>query len=176
MSIVIGNMKALNMHYDELWFIMRSMDWFYRKKVGSRFTRYSDSEINQKNYQLLMQPNVKIIDELSPSKELFGFYLSLKKEGNWNQQSFNTKYVHRFIHELASNQEAKDRLNDLWLLDKQGKTVLLVCSCQDEVMCHRSIIGGILHGVGCNVKSTIYGYNISDYDKYYQMYRSEENC
>ena len=173
MPIIIGNMKALNLQYDELWFIMRSMDWFYRKKVGDRFKRYSDVEINQKNYQLLMQPNVKIIDELSPSKELFQFYMSCKNKGTWNGNTFIQKYVPRFIHEISSQQDSKDRLNELWYLDKQGKTILLVCSCQEENMCHRSIIAGLLHGVGCNVIST-FGTDISKYDIYRKMYLAIE--
>lgn len=71
MSIVIGNMKSLNMHYDELWFIMRSMDWFVYEKAGNRFKQYDKTRIKQANYRLLMQPNVKVIDELSPSHDLF---------------------------------------------------------------------------------------------------------
>ena len=52
MSIVIGNMKSLNMHYDELWFIMRSMDWFVYEKVGNRFKQYDKTRIKQANYRL----------------------------------------------------------------------------------------------------------------------------
>ena len=39
---------------------------------------------------------------------------------------------------------------------------------------NRSIIAGLLHGVGCNVVSA-FGTNISRYDVYYKMYREEEN-
>ena len=173
MSIIIGNMKALNMHYDELWFIMRSMDWFYRKKVGDRFKRYSDVEINQKNYQLLMQPTVQIIDELSPSKDLFTWFMVTKNNGKWNETAFHDVYVPRFLREMSSQQDSKDRLNELWSLDKQGKTILLVCSCQEESMCHRSIIAGLLHGVGSNVTSA-FGTDISRYDIYRKMYLAIE--
>ena len=174
MPIIIGNMKALNLQYDELWFIMRSMDWFYRKKVGARFKRYSDTEINQKNYQLLMQPNVKIIDELSPSKDLFTWFMIQKQKGQWNKTTFHNIYVPRFLKEMSSQQDSKDRLNDLWYLDKQGKVILLVCSCQEEDMCHRSIIAGLLHGVGCNVISA-FGNSVSQYDIYYKMYLDINN-
>lgn len=174
MPIIIGNMKALNLQYDELWFIMRSMDWFYRKKVGARFKRYSDTEINQKNYQLLMQPNVKIIDELSPSKDLFTWFMTQKQKGQWNKTTFHNIYVSRFLKEMSSQQDSKDRLNDLWHLDKQGKVILLVCSCQEEDMCHRSIIAGLLHGVGCNVTSA-FGNSVSQYDIYHKMYLDINN-
>lgn len=174
MSIIIGNMKSLNLKYDELWFIMRSMDWFYRKKVGDRFKRYSDTEINQANYRLLMQPNVKIVDDLSPSRDLFKWYMIKKTKGQWNMDTFINEYVPIFINEIVINQDAKDRLNQLWQLDREGKTVLLVCSCQEEQMCHRSIIAGLLHGVGCNVISA-FGTNISQYDMYYKLYCDENN-
>lgn len=173
MSIIIGNMKALNMQYDELWFVMRSMDWFYRKKVGDRFKRYSDKEINQKNYQLLMQPNVKIVSELSPSQDLFRWYLTQRDKGNWNSNTFITDYVPVFLGQILNDQDAKDRLNQLWELDKQNKTILLICSCQEEQMCHRSILAGLLYGCGCNVSSA-FGTNISRYHVYYEMYRDYE--
>lgn len=175
--IVIGNMKSLNMHYDELWFIMRSMDWFVYEKVelGYRFkhSQYDKTKIKQANYRLLMQPNVKVIDELSPSHDLFTWYLIQRQKGEWNQQTFVNKYCSIFINQIIGYQEAKDRLNELYLLDKQGKTVLLVCSCKDEFMCHRSILAGILHGVGCNVQSA-FGTDISRYDIYYKLYREIE--
>lgn len=172
MPIIIGNMKALNLQYDELWFVMRSMDWFYKEKVGNKFPRYSD-KINQKNYRLLMQPNVKIIKDLSPSEDLFRWYMTKKLKGEWNDHAFINTYVNAFLRDLAVNQDAKDRLNDLWLLDKQGKTILLVCVCQEERLCHRSILAGILHGVGCNVMSAS-GTSISKYDIYYDLYRDFE--
>lgn len=170
MPIIIGNMKSLNLKYDELWFIMRSMDWFYKKKVGNRFTKYSNTEINQSNYRLLMQSNVHIVDELSPSKHLYTYYLLCKDRGTWNYGTFTRQYVPVFIHEMSTQQDSKDKLNELWSLDKQGKTILLVCACQEEHMCHRSIIAGLLHSVGCNVTSA-FGTNISEYDKYYEMYK-----
>lgn len=173
MSIIIGNMKSLNLKYDELWFIMRSMDWFYKKKIGNRYPKYSN-EINQKNYQLLMQPNVKIVDDLAPSRDLFTWYMRTKQQGNWNMDTFTNGYVPTFIKDIFANQDAKDRLNQLWRLDKQGKTILLVCSCQEEAMCHRSIIAGLLHGVGCNVSSSMNN-DISQYDVYRTMYCEIEN-
>lgn len=45
---------------------------------------------------------------------------------------------------------------------------------KEEQMCHRSIIAGLLHGVGCNVVSA-FGTNISRYDMYYKLYCDENN-
>lgn len=173
MPIIIGNMKSLNLHYDELWFIMRSMDWFYMKKVGNRFSYYSNKEINQTNYRLLMQPNVHIVDELSPSRDLYTWYMSQRDRKQWTKEQFDNIYVPRFIKEMSTQQDSKDKLNELWQADRQNKIILLVCACQDEDMCHRSIIAGILHGTGINVMSA-FGNSISQYDKYYSMYREYE--
>ena len=175
MPIIIGNMKALNLQYAELWFIMRSMDWYYKKKEkkpSKRFTLYSD-EIIEANYRFLMHPNVKIISDLAPSQDLFTWYMLQRNKGQWNQEAFDKTYVPAFIRDLSTQQDSKDRLNQLWYEDKNGKTILLVCACQEENMCHRSIIAGVLHGVGVNVTST-FGTDISCYDKYYQMYRDAE--
>lgn len=164
MPIIIGNMKSLNKHYDELWFVMRSMDWFYKEKVTER--------VIDKNYRFLMQPNVKVIDDLSPSKELFYLYLKKKKNFNWNERSFFSEYAPRFTKELIENEEAKFRLNQLWSLDRAGKTVLIVCSCAEEKLCHRSILAGILYGAGCNV---ITDNPVKDYLRFYDDYRIIES-
>lgn len=174
MPIIIGNMKSLNMHYDELWFAMRSMDWFYKKKIKSSFGMTIATEINKKNYQLLMQPNVHIVDDLAPSRELYTFYLSCKDRGTWGHETFYMDYVPKFIHEMSYQEDSRDKLNELYRLDKQGKTVLLVCACQEENVCHRSILAGLLHGAGCNVISS-FGTDISKYDVYYEMYKNKRD-
>ena len=163
MPIIIGNMKSLNKHYDELWFVMRSMDWFYKDKVTGK--------IIDKNYRLLMQPNVKIISDLSPSRELFYWYLKEKRKGCWDIENFLLGYAPKFIKGLVENPDAKDRLNQLWSLDREGKTVLIVCSCSEENTCHRSILAGILHCVGCHV---ITEYSINNYVSFYNDYRAIE--
>lgn len=165
MPIIIGNMKALNMKYDELWFVMHSMKWYFRdKKTG---------EIN-KNAELISQPNVHVVNDLAPSHELYTFYLSHKNRGTWDEDVFWTKYVPMFIHEMSTQEDSRDKLNELYCLDKQGKTILLVCACQEENICHRSILAGLLYGVGCDVKSS-FGTDISKYKIYYEMYTIERN-
>jgi len=59
-------------------------------------------------------------------------------------------------------------LNQLYLADKAGKKINLVCFCPTEDMCHRIIIAGLLQGSGCDVqlKSNI------DYQKYYELYKN----
>ena len=167
--IIIGNMKFLNRQYDELWFVMRSMDWFlYEKVKGSRFNTYDKTKLNKRNYELLMQPNVKVIDELSPSKDLFTYFLSCKQHQTWDEKRFKEKYVPGFLKEINC-EDGRDRLNELWRLDRAGKTILLVCTCQEENMCHRSILAGVLASVGCNVQ--VQG-NLNDYLVYGEMFKT----
>jgi uncharacterized protein YeaO (DUF488 family) len=166
--IIIGNMKYLNRQYDELWFVMRSMDWFiYEKTKSLRFAKYDKTKLIKKNYELLMQPNVKIISELSPSEGLFRYYLSCKEHKTWDEKRFKNKYVPWFLDSI-NNEDGRDRLNELWRLDKASKTVLLICTCQEENMCHRSILAGILASVGCNVQ--VQG-NLNDYLVYGEMFK-----
>lgn len=107
------------------------------------------------------------VSVLSPSSELFGWYYNLKKQGLWRDDLFVTGYVPRFLKEMHS-QEARDMLNKIYLLDKQGKKIALTCFCTNEAGCHRSIIAGLLQGVGCAVITS----SGTDYRKYYDMYRN----
>lgn len=126
--------------YDEVWAIVQSI----------------------KNTGKMMQ-----VADLSPSKELFFQYRKLVKEGKWGEQAFQEIYVPQFIHELSGNKRAKDCLNRLYALDKMEKNICLACFCKEEELCHRSIIAGLLQGVGCNVITE----NMAVYTKYYKMYR-----
>jgi uncharacterized protein YeaO (DUF488 family) len=147
---------------------MRSMDWFlYEKSKSLRFNIYDKTKPIKRNYELLMQSNVKIIDELSPSNDLFRYYLSCKEHKTWDEKRFKNKYVPYFLDSI-NNEDGRNRLNELWKLDRAGKTVLLLCTCQEESMCHRSILAGILASVGCNVQ--VQG-NLNDYLIYGEMFK-----
>lgn len=140
--IIITNIKNANKEFDENWAIVRSM-------------KNKSSWIAQ-------------VAELSPTKDLFYKYLQLRDAGNWNRDAFNNIYVPQFIKELKENAVAKNKLNYLYKQDKTGKTISLSCFCPDETLCHRSIIAGLLSGVGCNV-TTDTG---QSYTQYYDMYKS----
>lgn len=91
--------------------------------------------------------------DLSPSRELFYRYLDLKKAGSWNRETFETVYRPRFLRDLAENPNVPALLNRLWQIDRQGKTAAIACFCADESLCHRSLLGGILAGAGCGVRT-----------------------
>lgn len=128
--------------YDEIWAIVRSM-------------KSSSNKIKQ-------------VTSLSPSLDLFFKYRSLAKNNNWNKKTFQEIYVPQFISELKTGPEkGYELLNQLYFADKAGKKICLICFCGDEELCHRSIIAGLLQGVGCDVKTE----KNTNYSKYFEMYK-----
>lgn len=108
---------------------------------------------------------IKHVTELSPSQLLLAKFYKLKNHGEWNKTTFDGIYLPNFLKEMC-NRSAKAKLNDLYKADKEGKNIALVCFCTDESLCHRSIIAGLLQGVGCNVHTS----QGTDYSRYYQEY------
>ena len=125
--------------YDEVWAIVRS-------------------------WKTPNNPHVKHVPELSPSPKLFGMFQEAKKKETWGEVYFNTIYVPIFLTDVKKDNKAKNALNRLVKADREGKNICLVCYCTDEHICHRSIVAGLLQGIGCNV-------DVGDnYSKYYDQY------
>ncbi len=133
----ISNIQYEN--YDEIWAIVRSLKH--------------------------PNPHLKQVTELSPSWDLFKTFQELKQAGDWNQKTFQEIYVPRFLTQMKGT-EARNRLNQLYLRDKAGESLALVCFCPDETLCHRSIIAGLLQGCGCNVQG-VHG----NYAHYFDQYK-----
>ena len=146
--ITIGQLGMETRGYDETWAIVRSL----KKKKKSEIRLY----------------DIRQVIDLSPSRELFNLYRKWVAEGYWNEDTFNTCYVPTFLRQLKHDKRAKDKLNELYLKDKQGKKILLLCYCKDEHICHRSIIAGVLMGVGCNVVVANKDNNYIIYDAMYR--------
>ena len=123
----LTDLKKENTHFDEIWVIMR-----YVRNLG---------------------PDMKQVAWLAPSQELFTKYRQLVNENAWDRAAWETIYVPQFLYELKTNGKAYvwDALNYLWKADREGKSIAVCCSCTDESMCHRSVVGGLLQAVGCNV-------------------------
>ena len=102
-------------------------------------------------------PGIVQHEELSPSEPLF----ARAKRG---EIDFRKEYVPRFIEEIADHQESTKALDYLVQADKDGKNIALICSCDNENECHRSIIGGILQGMGAKVSGLT-----RDYSFYHRM-------
>lgn len=123
--------------YDEVWAIVRSLKY--------------------------PNPNIKHVPELSPSWSLFGKYQALKKAGQWNDETFRSVYVPQFLKEMKGKEQRK-LLN---YLTNTKKHICLVCFCQDECLCHRSIVGGMLQGAGIEVQGLY-----QDYSYYFDWWKN----
>lgn len=107
------------------------------------------------------------LDVLSPSRDLFFWYRRMANVGKWDKQAFDEEYVPRFLREIKSSPAARQALKDLWRRSRDGEIIVLACFCQDESMCHRSIVAGLLSGTGAEVRTD----SGKDYSAYYEMYR-----
>lgn len=143
--IILGRVTDVkNYKYDKCYIIVRSL----------------------RNKKVLNKPNTEWLPELAPLGNLFKWYLQAKNNGNWNKESFDKHYTEEFIKGL--NEESKRLMNEILDKSNQGQIVLLACFCEDEELCHRSIIGGILQGMGAHVESTTI--DEIDYTKYYKRF------
>lgn len=88
----------------------------------------------------------KHVPELSPNSQLFYSYLNAAKMGDWNAEWFAKNYVPSFLRQMRSA-AAQEKLSEL-VVRSQTENIALVCFCEDERLCHRSIVGGILYNMG----------------------------
>ncbi|MCR5834939.1 MAG: DUF488 domain-containing protein [Lachnospiraceae bacterium] len=121
--------------------------------------------ITRRNKEIKL--GMRLEQELAPSSELLDVYLDLRDNGQWNREAFDSIYVPAFIREISENTKAGRLLQELCSKDLEGKSICLVCYCEDETMCHRSIVAGVLMGKGAKVIAD------ADYLKYYALY---EKC
>lgn len=97
-------------------------------------------------------PGIEQLKALSPSWDLFKTYRDIYDRGQWNKETFDTIYTPRFLDEMSHDLESITAIKKIQRLDKLGHTVVLACFCKDEDLCHRSILAGILRGLGVRVK------------------------
>lgn len=141
--IDITSISKVNLsEYDEVWAIVRSL------------------RNNPKG--------IKQVPELAPSQELYSWYYKTSQAKEWNEKAFNETYMPWFIKDMLTNEKGIERLNELKGLDEQGKKVALLCFCSDEKICHRSIVAGLLMGMG--VRVNVWNKD-NDYIKYWDKYQ-----
>lgn len=141
--IKIGCIAQINSDdYDEVWWIVR---------------------VPQKE-----PVNEKHVPELSPSKQLFKDYRDVFHAGRFNEEYFLTVYVPQYLRELVANKQAMHILN---LLHEESlrKSIILGCYCESEMLCHRSIVAGILLGMGAEIETE------EEYIKYYYLFELLKN-
>ena len=120
--------------------------------------RYTDDAI-KKGYTVILivrSPGQlqKLIDDgrveweprLAPSSALLFQVNNWKKQGMWNQETFDKKFVDEFIDE-SLEQPFADAMNDIFKRSEAGEKIALACYCGDECMCHRRIVKGLLQAV-----------------------------
>ena len=124
--------------YDEVWWFVRSPDSLPQEE--------------------------KLVQSLAPSRELFLKYREAFHAGQFGPEFFQNVYVSQFIAELSKNEDAKENLD---YLRRKGsrREIVLGCYCEEEALCHRSIIAGILLGMGAEIDTS------TEYKKYYEMFR-----
>ena len=83
--------------------------------------------------------------ELAPSKGLYSETRRLMDEGAWGLEAFKDIYVPRYIAEHRGSARFKDAMNYLFKMAAE-RNIILMCSCADGSLCHRSIVGGLLDG------------------------------
>ena len=135
--------------------------------VGS----YQEMEQNKydENWLIVREPDdlpafAKHVPALSPSPNLFQKYREACQEKMFDQKFFNEVYVPQFVKELFENAEALALLQTLTDMSKT-KNIMLACYCETEGMCHRSIIAGILLGMGAEINTK------QEYLNYYKLYQ-----
>lgn len=107
-------------------------------------------------------PYAKHVPELSPSPALFEEYRKVYLAGTFGEDFFDHVYVPRFLKDLSTSDKALALLNEL-TKNSPDKNYYLGCYCENERLCHRSIIAGILKGMGATIDTK------DEYLKYYQM-------
>lgn len=139
--IVIENIHRVRIQdYDEVWAIVRKL------------------KSNPNNF--------RHVEDLSPSLELLNIFITLQENDEWDKKAFNEIYLPRFLKEIKGNKRTQELLNELYNRDLAGERIALVCFCDNESICHRSIIARILQGRKANVVTK----TGNDYSKYYEMY------
>lgn len=123
--LAIGNIRDNFNGFDEVYYIVRS----FKGKTDDTH---------------------KWVPTLSPSWDLFKYYLDLKNQNKFDYNTFLSGYVPRFLQEMQSP-EAQKWLNYLVQVSRT-KNIALTCFCTDEKMCHRSIIHALLDNMGADIR------------------------
>jgi hypothetical protein len=88
------------------------------------------------------------LNGLTPSAKLLSQMKELEKNGDWNEESFQTLYRPQFLKEKEADANAKKEL--LWIAGQltQGLDIYYACYCQKCEICHRSLVARMFEKVG----------------------------
>lgn len=143
-------------------------------QMDTQITTYDGEKISIDSFFAIVRNNKKQwicnLDALSPSSKLYNYYLKEKKAFRWTAKNFEENFVPQYINEIKNNPQAMEIISKLIAADKN---IFLGCFCENECLCHRSILGGILLGLGCEVKSV--DNDCKKFLKYYDMFANIES-
>lgn len=106
--------------------------------------------VTARNYQSKSSDTVHL-RQLAPHEMLYHKYLRYCKNGTWDKEAFDSFFVDRYVTETLFNALGLSNLSMLLRLYRHGVKIVIACDCADEETCHRTIIGGFLEGLGCEV-------------------------
>lgn len=141
------NMGEISEKYDKVYLIVRS--------------------IQEKSRNVLLgYDNVFQRQELSPSWDLFRHYIGLSKSNQWNKEAFMNEYVPVFLREMINQRESLVNLYN----EAREKNIAIACFCQNEDMCHRSIVMGLIQGAAKAKHDMSVADMTTDYSEYFLKY------
>lgn len=129
--IYVGNLDEVEdvlngiLCVDEIWYIVRSL----------------------KPYKQIPGVISKHVPELAPSLSLFLNKEKYRKQCLWNKKFFDEWFSSNYINEINQNKTALSLITQLKEMDKKGKSILLVCYCKREDICHRSVLKKIIKNI-----------------------------
>ena len=75
-------------------------------------------------------------------------------------------YTDIYLNEICSRPHIKTILNEI-VARSESQNIAIVCYCTNEKECHRSILAGILDGLGAK---TVTDFSIDNYKSYYNSF------
>jgi uncharacterized protein YeaO (DUF488 family) len=130
----------------------------YAEQIPNSFEKWAivRSPVKLNNSYILVQA-------LAPSCDLFKKYREAIHSGNFNESFFEEKYVPQFLREINSDTETL--LLEMVHMSRE-KDIILCCYCKDIRLCHRSIVAGILLGLGADIQTQ------AEFIRYFKMYQA----
>lgn len=111
------------------------------------------------------------VPDLAPSSGLFQATRICIEQKLWSWDRWMAWYVPEYLKELRERPSAQVQLEAI--ASKYGhndtRNACIGCWCKQEMMCHRSIVAGILKGMGARVITKTQ----QDYLLYYHMWKGE---
>jgi len=93
-----------------------------------------------KNSQYYTSKGWRVVPQLSPNPVLFSQYLEWSRAGQWDLDTFASKYRPAFLEQMQTDDIMRRKLNEVRDLLSNGYDVVFMCYC-DSFLCHRFILG-----------------------------------